>query len=777
MSIHQLIELFINRFWYGITHPPSLWVIIGYALLCIPIILIARASKSSYVRTILLILTILCYILALSPTMRYGFYLYLKALSKVSLSLHILFSFGFLAVSFIYIKNHTIPPVIRWIEDFLKIDKEKKKREELNIESDITIKEFSLIEKLQEYENTTQYFIGIDDEDNDIVISENDLPKHIHSLGPSGTGKTQFAIIPFIIQSIRKKHGACIIDFKGDTVAIHLAEQSAKSRGKKFYYFTLEPDQNSNTYNPFKNGDALSIVDRIMTCLELQSTGDAKFYNDLQRMVLISLIPSLTKKKILFTANDLREILRSKEKFDFLFQNEKGSSQFEFKPDHMIGLYSALVPYATTKVINDPYPDIDLKEIMENRDVVYFNLKSNLNPQLSEGIGKMIAMDLQYCSAFRNELNDLFFLLIDEFQNMACESFTNIIAKVRSANLVCVLANQALGDLKAVDGTGAFENTILTNTATKIIFQVRKSIDAKEFANATGTTQYWQQGISQFSGAGNDGESTALDGHRSMQGRVEKVDKPYISENVFLKLPLGKSVVFANNLKKNLPAVICNHTFLINKKKNDELLKTPIPVKEYPENKDTETKPFNEYWNDKDKPEVKSQEREKSKERRKGDGDKGRQGEKEMGRKGEDEKTGKQENKKTEIGNLSSVIGENTGKQEREQGNRETETGSKNQVSNDKNQAKPETCDIQPATPKPNKKQVYPSKRQKEMIREYAEKKNVSNEELLELCKKHNGTIDEKRIKETNIKYPFVSGLILPDFESSEKIINYLKEL
>jgi type IV secretory pathway TraG/TraD family ATPase VirD4 len=173
----------------------------------------------------------------------------------------------------------------------------------------------------------------------------------------------------------------------------------------------------------------------------------------------------------------------------------------------------------------------------------------------------MIALDLQTQAAYRTEQDQTVMLVVDEFQNMACQAFRNIISKVRSANYALVLANQALGDLRAVGED--FLNTIITNTSTKVIFAVGDPDDAYYFARRSG--QIVIPAFSQTNSRSQAGESTGES--------VQDYDTNLIHANVFLQLPFGKSVVF----RKGQLATLTNHAHLVSLETKRSLERAPYP--------------------------------------------------------------------------------------------------------------------------------------------------------------------------------------------------------
>ncbi|AGL01119.1 type IV secretory system conjugative DNA transfer family protein [Desulfoscipio gibsoniae] len=411
-----------------------------------------------------------------------------------------------------------------------------------------------------------QYFLGLDDRRRPVTVSATDMTEHIHILGGSGSGKTAFGVTPICIQAIKKGAALVVIDFKEDRQAIQLLAQEAITNGKRFYIFTLDPREQTNIYNPLATGTPLDKVERIMTALELVFAGEAKFYSYVQQATFIPLLKELDRRGVKYTLGDIHGILHNP---GLVFQLT-GQNVDE---NQLKGLTAALTPFADIEQINSAQPDIDIGEIMNRGDVVYFDLKSALAPEASSAIGKMIAQDLQYLSAFRSPQSRPAIIAIDEFQNMACQAFRNVISKVRSANYGLLLANQAMGDLLAVGDD--FANTIQVNTRTKIIFNADTPADAELFSQYTGTVlqtvmnhsenKTQTQGL--FSGW-DKGDRRQTVGESSTE-----IEVPLLHSNMFKKMPPGKSVI----IRRGKLAGLANHAYLISKAEKDRLEQLPLP--------------------------------------------------------------------------------------------------------------------------------------------------------------------------------------------------------
>jgi hypothetical protein len=400
--------------------------------------------------------------------------------------------------------------------------------------------------------------LGMDDNRHPVTVPVSRLTEHTYILGGTGAGKTSLVVLPLCIQAVRRNMPVIVIDFKGDKQAIQLLARETAAAGKRFFLFSLHPQVPGNTYNPLFSGTATSKVERIMTALQLVFEGEAKFYTYCQQAMFLPLVKHFDTQGIHYTLADISSFLANPD----LVESITGE---KVDPKQIRGLTAALVPYVDVDRINDPDPDIDLRRIMENADVCYFDLRSAVAPELAGAIGKMIALDLQTQAAYRTEQDQMVMLVVDEFQNMACQAFRNIISKVRSANYALVLANQALGDLKAVGED--FLNTIITNTATKVIFAVSDPDDAYYFARRSG--QIVIPAFGQNSSRGQNGESAGE--------TMQDYDTNLVHANVLLQLPFGKSVVF----RKGQLATLTNHAHLVSleEKRALEEASYPEPVK------------------------------------------------------------------------------------------------------------------------------------------------------------------------------------------------------
>jgi len=264
----------------------------------------------------------------------------------------------------------------------------------------------------------------------------------------------------------------------------------------------------------------------------------------------------------------LKDMVQDKKDVNFIavknaLENPHFLESIDVSKQEVKGLLAAISWIAGIEVINRD--GLDISRVIKDGDIMFFALKSQVNTRLAEALGRMLIIDLKIQAVSRKETDTPYFVFIDEFQNLACSHFVDVISKVRSANFCLVLSNQSRGNLSTV--SQAFENVVFTNTATKVIFMQEDPLDAKFWSQKTGETTYEDKNILQLDTMDRDKGSAKLDGLRSAQGSIRTSIKNYISENVFLRLPFTKAVIFS----RGELAKISNHEFLFDRKERDRI--------------------------------------------------------------------------------------------------------------------------------------------------------------------------------------------------------------
>ena len=451
----------------------------------------------------------------------------------------------FFAKAWILVMCHFLPRVRRRIEDFFKVDPEAERKEELKIENIMSRKsEYISTDKvLRQLDETdrSKLYLGFRQKGKKVLPLEiplSALSRHMHIMGSTGSGKTKLCVLPLAAQLIRRGSGLVCVTFKEDRELGHILRKEAEAAGKRFYYFSLNPLDASNSYNPLYNGSPGNFVERLMVALDLEMEGSAKFYTHAQRAALTPVFSFFARHKIIPSLRDLHDVLISEKHLASILKEETGRNVSSKEMEHLMG-----AGYALSRIVHDDIaerfmsycPDIRLQEILDEKAVLYCNLKTDINPALAISIGKMLLLDMQFHCGGRSEDSDLFGVFIDEFQDMACRAFLDLLTKLRVSNLGFFLANQNMSQLEEV--SRQFAQTVHTNTATKVIFRIRDAKDAKLFAEDSGLTEYMAVDMSQR-------KDHVLDGTREASGRVSSRETTFLHVNKFLSLPDGEGIVF-----------------------------------------------------------------------------------------------------------------------------------------------------------------------------------------------------------------------------------------
>ena len=273
----------------------------------------------------------------------------------------------FIVMGYLYLTKHLIPKQKRLYEDFMKYDKDRENKQDLNInEVGFKVVKYDIKKKIKEYLSKSELFLGLDDDGNDVSIPEDLANHHFHCMGPTGSGKTATMILPLAVQALEKGYGACFIDLKGDTGLIKSVKQKCAELGKKFFYFSIDPKERTEDYNPLGSGVLSSKVDRIMSALNLEHEGSAAYYSGEQRTAFTEVLKDLMMNKKYISFPNVLKYLR-----DAGYLSRLGIDERDVK-----GLISAIGNISDFPMLNQD--GIDLKKIMDDGDVVYFNLKTQI---------------------------------------------------------------------------------------------------------------------------------------------------------------------------------------------------------------------------------------------------------------------------------------------------------------------------------------------------------------------------------------------------------------
>lgn len=354
-------------------------------------------------------------------------------------------------------------------------------------------------------ENKDQIIIGTIDDCDQAYLTTEQMNHHIHIVGSSGYGKS--TLLSHIIEHhIHFGMGIIFIDFKPDREFTDLLVQESikNNRAKDFYLFS--PDTYPSLhYNPFKYGNPTELKDKVISSF----TWSDPYYQKIAEEVVLKLFMGLvhlresTKKE--FDLHDLYNLVTSPEHLSQLIEKidhdpiKQSLLQLKYQLSDknltrdLQGLRSDLgniIHSEFGSLLHKGSAGIDFYQAIMESKIVYIRLNAQKYENTAGHIGKMILQDLKNVSAKLIESvpkseRKYCSIIVDEFADLATDSFASFIGKARGSKLGIIVAHQEMEDLNKNSKT--LLQQITANTSTKICFLQQTPNSADYIASIMGT--------------------------------------------------------------------------------------------------------------------------------------------------------------------------------------------------------------------------------------------------------------------------------------------------
>lgn len=317
-----------------------------------------------------------------------------------------------------------------------------------------------------------EIFVGLRHPKNEpLLVPRYVFHNHAYILGGSGAGKTSHAISQLLLQLAEgyvdrdgRTHAPApilIVDLKqnGDRYLRSLARRIAESRGQPLRFFSVDPEYESLSFDPFYCIRTVAyplkrseLFLKALSMIYPEGYG-SDFFTDEQRAQLTEILyhdrPTTMNEMIAF----IRHATTGK----------SGNKDAR-------GLYSALQSLEYAKNIHtDGAPlnrnlMIDFDRFYEEREVLYVHLDSRALSLLSADVGKLLLFCLLETAARRQKdgHRTQCFVAIDEFHRLAARNVVEMLEDARTAGVGFILAHQSSSSLKTRDADlygSVFENT------------------------------------------------------------------------------------------------------------------------------------------------------------------------------------------------------------------------------------------------------------------------------------------------------------------------------
>ena len=320
-------------------------------------------------------------------------------------------------------------------------------------------------------------------------MKQDDRRRHVYVMGKTGMGKSSL-LENMAIQDIHKGHGVCFIDPHGEAVE-KILNNIPSSRVNDVVYFNPADLSHPIAFNILESVDQNYkhlVASGLMGVFTKIWAGvwSARMEYILGNTILALLdspgntmmgiarmyVDKVYRKKIIQQVKD--PIVKSFWVNEFANYNDKFRQEAIAPIQNKVGqfLSSAII----RNIVGQTKSTIDLREIMDKKKILLVNLsKGKVGEDSSSLLGAMLVTRLQLAAMSRVDIPEEdrkdFFLYIDEFQNFASESFSNILSEARKYRLSLILGHQYIAQLASGDDT-KMRDAVFGNVGTMVVFRV-----------------------------------------------------------------------------------------------------------------------------------------------------------------------------------------------------------------------------------------------------------------------------------------------------------------
>lgn len=324
-----------------------------------------------------------------------------------------------------------------------------------------------------------------------LTISERE--RHMYVVGGTGSGKTTLLKYQ-IIQDMQNGKGLAVIDPHGD-LAEELLEYVPKERRKDLVYLNPDDLDHPTGVNLLELPEGLTgndllrekdrVTESVVSVMRKIFSEDDSGGHRIEYVLRNATQTALTlEKPTLFTIfrllNDgkfAKEAIKNLEDEDLkaFWKNELGKAGSMQKVKMAAGITAKIGRFlfsaSARAMLEKEKSDIDFSEILNGKIFICNFSKGRLGEDTSMLFGVTILAKLQLAALKRSEQKQTerkpFYLYVDEFQNFATMSFTQMLSEARKYKVYLTMAEQSTqqqDDQKLV-------NIILANVGTVVVFR------------------------------------------------------------------------------------------------------------------------------------------------------------------------------------------------------------------------------------------------------------------------------------------------------------------
>lgn len=320
-------------------------------------------------------------------------------------------------------------------------------------------------------------------------IKRQDRRQHMYVIGKSGTGKSVL-LHNMIVQDISNGEGVAVVDPHGELVE-GVLEKIPKERMNDVVYFNPADSEFHVGFNILEIPDPRYKHLVASGLMGIFTKIWAGVWSPRMEYILSNCVLALLETpgstllgipRLLVDEDFRKEIIANITdpvvKAFWVSEYEKWSPQF--RNEAIAPIQNKVGQFLSTplirNIVGQPKSTINIFDLMNEKKILLVNVsKGRIGEDNSALLGAMIITKIQLAAMERvripeEERND-FYLVVDEFQNFATQSFANILSEARKYRLDLVMANQYIGQL-VDEGDATVRDAVFGNVGTMIVFRV-----------------------------------------------------------------------------------------------------------------------------------------------------------------------------------------------------------------------------------------------------------------------------------------------------------------
>jgi len=360
----------------------------------------------------------------------------------------------------------------------------------------------------------TNYVAALEEKKYVFGIKRIDRRRHMYIIGKSGVGKSKLQEL-MIRQDIAYGHGLCVIDPHGELIE-DILNFIPKERIEDVCLIDPGDVEFPASFNPLTNVDPTFKHQLTQGLIEvLRKQFGANWTPRLEhvfRFTVLALLdyPYATMRGMISMLTDRNYRQKVVEYIEDDMVKRFWAIEFadwseKFDTDAIIPLVNKLGQFLSDPMLRNIFGQkenkIDLEKLMNDQKIILINLsKGKIGEENSSFFGSMFLTKIKQAGMARAKMDPKdrsdFYLYVDEFQNIATDTFENILSEARKYGLNLIVAHQYVAQLLP-----KVEQAVLGNVGSIITFRVGGDDATKlkpEFAPVFDVKDMINLGIGEF---------------------------------------------------------------------------------------------------------------------------------------------------------------------------------------------------------------------------------------------------------------------------------------